>query len=119
MNHSRLPLFQQPVHELSAQLERGDLTSVELIESCLGRVENHDPNLGAFIALYGDEALKAGKSADLVRSSGHSSFICISIFIRTSSKRRQFYKGERVNNRGRYVLPYPPFFNRKKAIYYI
>ncbi|SVD47861.1 uncharacterized protein METZ01_LOCUS400715, partial [marine metagenome] len=72
MNHSRLPLFRQPVHELSAQLERGELTSVELVESCLGRIESHDPNLGAFIALYGDEALKAGKSADLARSSGHS-----------------------------------------------
>ena len=72
MNETDIPIHLRPVHKLAAQLEQGEVTSLELIESCLDRIEKHNSELGAFIAVYGKEARKAAKSADLARASDHA-----------------------------------------------
>jgi len=72
MSDTSLPLHLRPAHELSVQLEHGEVTSLELIESVLNQIEKHNGELGAFVAVYGEEARKLAKSSDLARASGHA-----------------------------------------------
>lgn len=53
-------------------LAAGDLTSEELVETLLARIERVDARLGAFVAVYADEALAAARAADLARRAGHA-----------------------------------------------
>ncbi len=59
------------VHELSAAITVGSLTSVEIVENCLRQIEVHDGKLGAFVVVYADEARQAAQAADLAIQSGH------------------------------------------------
>ncbi len=59
-----------PFHSLtnlSAHLERGDVSSVELVEACLDRIERLDARLHAFVDVYRDDALACAQAADLQR----------------------------------------------------
>ncbi|MCH2290239.1 MAG: amidase family protein, partial [SAR324 cluster bacterium] len=71
MTQKDIPNFFLPVSELSKKLEEGLLSSLELIEEYLERIRKHDPELGAFIDVYGEEARKAATASDMARSSGH------------------------------------------------
>jgi aspartyl-tRNA(Asn)/glutamyl-tRNA(Gln) amidotransferase subunit A len=61
----------QPVHELSASLADGRLTSTKLTEACLARIERHGEKLHAYVAVYGEDALRAARAADEAIASGH------------------------------------------------
>ena len=63
-------LHQQTLTELSAGLERGDFTSVEVTEALLARIAAHDESLNAFITVTGEQALAAAKAADKARAAG-------------------------------------------------
>jgi len=66
--HSDLPFHS--LTNLSAHLQRGDITSVELVDACLARVAALDPHLHAFIEVYRDNALACAQAADLERQAG-------------------------------------------------
>jgi aspartyl-tRNA(Asn)/glutamyl-tRNA(Gln) amidotransferase subunit A len=61
----------QPVHELSAAMAAGKLTSTKLAEACLARIERHGEKLHAFVAVYGEDALRTARAADDAIASGH------------------------------------------------
>jgi aspartyl-tRNA(Asn)/glutamyl-tRNA(Gln) amidotransferase subunit A len=65
-----MELHLQTLTELTAGLERGDFTSVELTESLLQRIAAHNDKLNAFVTITGDEALAAAGRADEARASG-------------------------------------------------
>jgi aspartyl-tRNA(Asn)/glutamyl-tRNA(Gln) amidotransferase subunit A len=65
-----MELHLQTLTELTAGLERGDFTSVELTESLLQRIAAHNDKLNAFVTITGDDALAAAGRADEVRASG-------------------------------------------------
>ncbi|MGI9238064.1 MAG: Asp-tRNA(Asn)/Glu-tRNA(Gln) amidotransferase subunit GatA [Woeseiaceae bacterium] len=70
MSDNREQLHVQSMTELTAGLERGDFTSVELTESLLARIAALDPRLNAFITVTADEALAAAGKADKARAAG-------------------------------------------------
>ena len=51
-------------------LAAGELTSVELVEALLARIERIEPRLGAFVEVYADEARAAAVAADRARRAG-------------------------------------------------
>ena len=51
-------------------LAAGELTSEELVETLLARIERLEPRLNAFIDVYVDEARAAARGADLARRAG-------------------------------------------------
>ena len=53
-------------------LAAGELTSEELVETLLARIERLEPRLGAFVAVYGDEARAEARAADLARRAGNA-----------------------------------------------
>ena len=53
-------------------LAAGELTSEQLVETLLARIERLEPRLGAFVDVYGDEARAAAKAADLARRAGNA-----------------------------------------------
>ena len=55
------------VHELSAAITDGSLTSADIVECCLGRIAATDEKLHAFVTVYADEARQAAKAAELAR----------------------------------------------------
>ena len=62
-----------PFHSLTslkAHLERGDVSSVEIVEACLERIARLDGRLHAFIDVYRDSALACAEAADLERQAG-------------------------------------------------
>jgi len=58
--------------ELSAMLEAGDVTSVQLTEHYLQRIKDHDAQLNSFITITAESALKAAAQADEVRKEGNA-----------------------------------------------
>ena len=71
MTQKDIPNCFLPVTRLCEKLEKGSLSSLELVEEYLERIRKHDWNLGAFIDVYGEEARKAASASDMARSSGH------------------------------------------------
>ena len=53
-------------------LAAGELTSEELVETLLARIERLEPRLNAFIDVYADEARAAAGAADLARRAGQA-----------------------------------------------
>jgi len=58
--------------ELSALLESGDVTSVQLTEHFLQRIKDHDGQLNSFITVTPEQALKAAAEADEKRKAGNA-----------------------------------------------
>lgn len=56
--------------ELSRDLESGAVSSVELTEDCLKKIEKTNPNLNAFISITPELALQQAKAADSRRREG-------------------------------------------------
>ena len=63
-------LHTQTLTQLAAGMQRGDFSSVELIEVLLGRIESLDQSLNAFITVTADAALAAAARADDARAAG-------------------------------------------------
>ena len=61
-----------PAHQLSAEIAARRLSPVEVTEAFLARIAEYDPQLHAFIAIYGDEARLAAEAADKAIRSGHA-----------------------------------------------
>jgi aspartyl-tRNA(Asn)/glutamyl-tRNA(Gln) amidotransferase subunit A len=61
-----------PVTELVRQMQAGELTSVQLTQACLARIERFDATLHAFIAVYADDALAVAAAADRAIAAGHA-----------------------------------------------
>ena len=57
--------------ELTAGLERGEFTSVDVTRSLLDRIATHDAKLNALITVTGDAALAAAAKADADRAAGN------------------------------------------------
>jgi aspartyl-tRNA(Asn)/glutamyl-tRNA(Gln) amidotransferase subunit A len=57
--------------ELTAGLERGEYTSVDVTRSLLDRIATHDAKLNALITVTGDAALAAAAKADADRAAGN------------------------------------------------
>jgi len=57
--------------ELTAGLERGEYTSVDVARSLLDRIATHDAKLNALITVTGDAALAAAAKADADRAAGN------------------------------------------------
>ena len=53
-------------------LAAGDLASEDLVETLLARIERLEPRLGAFAAIYAEEARAAARAADLARRAGQA-----------------------------------------------
>jgi aspartyl-tRNA(Asn)/glutamyl-tRNA(Gln) amidotransferase subunit A len=51
-----------PAHELAARIRSRDLSPVELMESCLSRIEETNPLLNAFIAMRPEQALAEARA---------------------------------------------------------
>ena len=65
-------LHQQTLTELAAGLEKGDFSSLELTEALLGRVDEHDKALNAFVTVTAEQALAAAQRADEARAAGNA-----------------------------------------------
>lgn len=53
-----------------AQLQAGDISSVELTRAYLDRIEQIDPQIQAYLTVTADTALKAAERADQIRAGG-------------------------------------------------
>jgi amidase len=62
----------RPAHQLARELRSGALSSRELLEHYLARVEALNPELNAVVTLDAERALKRGDQADAARSRGES-----------------------------------------------
>ncbi|MCH7821515.1 MAG: Asp-tRNA(Asn)/Glu-tRNA(Gln) amidotransferase subunit GatA [Proteobacteria bacterium] len=62
----------QTLTQLAAGLQRGEFSSVELVEALLGRIESFDQGLNAFVTVTADAALAAAGRADAARAAGNA-----------------------------------------------
>ena len=65
-----LPLADRTIEDVSRALRAGELTSRQLTEACLSRVERDGERLNTFLALDADRALAAADGADAALSAG-------------------------------------------------
>jgi aspartyl-tRNA(Asn)/glutamyl-tRNA(Gln) amidotransferase subunit A len=68
--------YELTICQASARLDAGDLTSQELVTSCLQRIEATDAGLGAFITVDREGAMAQAKAADSLRSAGKGRKLC-------------------------------------------
>src|SRR6266516_3576436 len=72
-------LLFRPVTELGALVRKGEVTSRELVEASLDRIEELNPTLNAFVAVDGDRALAA---ADAIRPGDERPFAGVPLAIK-------------------------------------
>ncbi len=65
-------LIAYTVTDLLAQLEAGTISSVEITQAYLDRIEAYDQKVGAFLSINGDVALQRARDIDHRRASGQS-----------------------------------------------
>jgi aspartyl-tRNA(Asn)/glutamyl-tRNA(Gln) amidotransferase subunit A len=58
--------------EASARLRAGSVTSTQLVEACLARIQIYNPKINAFITVLREQALKQAKDADADLRAGKS-----------------------------------------------
>ncbi|TDT58409.1 Asp-tRNA(Asn)/Glu-tRNA(Gln) amidotransferase subunit GatA [Fonticella tunisiensis] len=63
-------MHKKTVHEIRDLLRRKEISSVELTKIALERINSIDDRLGAFISVYGEQALEAAKDVDRKIASG-------------------------------------------------
>ena len=68
--------FKLTLCEAKKLLEQGDITSVELTESILSRIDNVEDKVKSFITLDRDGALARAEEADRTRNGGHAGELC-------------------------------------------
>src|SRR4029078_10708707 len=56
--------------EASARLRSGAVTSVDLVQACLARIEIYNPKINAFITVMRDAALAQAKALDAEQKAG-------------------------------------------------
>lgn len=65
-----MELYQLTIHEAQDKLRHGEITSVELTESVLERIEAVEPQVGAYISLQPELARQMARFADERRATG-------------------------------------------------
>ncbi len=68
-------MHQMSIAELAEGLASGRFSSVELTESFLERIRNHDAALNSFITVTADAALQEARAADALRAAGRGGFL--------------------------------------------
>jgi aspartyl-tRNA(Asn)/glutamyl-tRNA(Gln) amidotransferase subunit A len=63
------------IHELSNLLKDSDISSVEITEQYLARIEKYDKEIGAYITIDREYALKQARKADEMISKGKASYL--------------------------------------------
>lgn len=71
-----MELYALTLHEAASFLEQGEVSSVALTESVLGRIEAVEPKVQAYLALDQEGALRQAKQADLNRKNGQAGPLC-------------------------------------------
>jgi Asp-tRNA(Asn)/Glu-tRNA(Gln) amidotransferase A subunit family amidase len=69
---SGMHAFEMTAAEAAASIRAGEMTSEELVRSCLGRIDELEPAVGAWAHLDPDLALRQAAAADSERRSGMS-----------------------------------------------
>ena len=64
------PLAEKSATELAGLLDRGEVSSVELVEAYLRRIERLNPSLNAYITVCAEEALETARQSDAARAAG-------------------------------------------------
>ncbi|MFZ3573870.1 amidase [Streptomyces sp. BH097] len=67
---STTPLWQRSATELAAAIRAGEASSVEVVRSCLARIEETNPRLNALVDLRPDAALADARRADAAVAAG-------------------------------------------------
>jgi aspartyl-tRNA(Asn)/glutamyl-tRNA(Gln) amidotransferase subunit A len=67
----KLPLHYQPITELADRIRKGEITSTQLTENLLGRIDSLDGQLNAFKLLCPEQALEQARAADHKLSNGN------------------------------------------------
>ena len=65
-----MELYEYTVHELIEKLEKGEITSVELVRSYFERIEKLDSKVKAYVSTLKEEALKKAEEIDNKRKAG-------------------------------------------------
>jgi aspartyl-tRNA(Asn)/glutamyl-tRNA(Gln) amidotransferase subunit A len=71
-----MELYALTLHEAASLLEQGEVSSVALTESVLGRIEAVEPKVQAYLALDQEGALRQAEQADLNRKNGQVGPLC-------------------------------------------
>jgi aspartyl-tRNA(Asn)/glutamyl-tRNA(Gln) amidotransferase subunit A len=69
----KLPLHYQPITELADRIRKGEITSTQLTENLLGRIDSLDGQLNAFKSLCPEQAREQARTADQELSNGNDS----------------------------------------------
>ena len=65
-----MELYEYTVHELVEKLEKGEVTSEEITKSYLGRIEEKDSEVKAYVSTLEEDAIKKAKQVDEDRKAG-------------------------------------------------
>ncbi len=66
-------MIEKTVAELSAALAAGEISSVELTQAFLARIDQYNDVLNAYITVCSDSALQQARAADAARAAGNDS----------------------------------------------
>lgn len=64
------PVYFRSIPELTAQIRRGTVSAVEVVEAHLDRIEDWNGTVNAFVDVYTEEALETAREADRARARG-------------------------------------------------
>jgi aspartyl-tRNA(Asn)/glutamyl-tRNA(Gln) amidotransferase subunit A len=62
----------QTIYQLKNLLEKGEITSAEIVKALLSRIENEEPGINAYITVCRDSALEQAEQADRAMKEGRS-----------------------------------------------
>ncbi len=68
--------FEMNIAQALAMLDKKDLSAVELTRSCLDRIDEIDGDIGAFITVDREGALRQAEAADRKRKAGRAGKLC-------------------------------------------
>ncbi len=102
------------ITEAGAALRRRETTCVELVDGCLARIEEKNPDLNAFITLMADSARARAAELDKKLSQGHDCGPLHGIPI--AHKDLIFVKGQRCTSGSKVFENYVPDFDATVAV---
>ncbi len=72
----KMNIYKQGVSTSLDAMARGEFSSVELVKSCLSRIDDTDEYLGAFITVDREKAIDQARRADKKRAEKRGGFLC-------------------------------------------